>query len=420
MVSSSVAGGKFAIVAVACCIWLVIFASCKEISEFSINERQKGGDIYPYGRHMLENGLGKTPPMGWNSWRHFKCNVTEKIVRETADAIVARGLHKLGYVYINIDNCWAKKKRDQEGKLVARYSRFPSGMKAVSDYVHSKGLKFGIYSDAGKYTCHKAQPGSLGHEEVDAYTFASWEVDYLKYAYCYNQDIKPELRYSVMRDALLKTGRPIFFSLCEWGKDHPALWANKVGNSWRTTRDMKARWHSITTRADLNNIWAKYAGPGGWNDPDILDVGNVNLTPAEARSHFSLWALMKAPLLIGCDVRNMDNETFEILSNRNLIAINQDKLGIQGRKVSRKGHLEVWASPLAYERIAVVMWNRGKVGANITTMWEDIGLESNRVVQVRDIWKYEELSPSYVGSLTAEVGPHDCKAYILLKESSND
>uniref|UniRef100_A0A0D6R6Z2 Alpha-galactosidase n=1 Tax=Araucaria cunninghamii TaxID=56994 RepID=A0A0D6R6Z2_ARACU len=410
---SVIAAFTFLTIFLAAYIQLVSFGYCHNISL----DGSVGDDIFSHTRHMLENGLGQTPPMGWNSWNTFRCNVTEKIVRETADAIVATGLDKLGYVYINLDDCWAEKKRDKEGKLVARASKFPSGIKALADYIHSKGLKFGIYSDAGKYTCSRTQPGSLGHEELDAMTFASWGVDYLKYDNCYSKHILPQVRYSRMRDALLKTGRPIFYSLCEWGKLHPALWGKKVGNSWRTTGDIKGTWHSITTRADLNNKWAKYAGPGGWNDPDMLEVGNVNLTIPESRSHFALWALMKAPLLTGCDVRNMDKTTLEILSSKDLIFINQDKLGIQGRKVSRKRHVEVWAGPLAYERLVVVMWNRGKVGKNITAEWKDIGLKSNLVVQVRDAWKREELSPSYVGSLTAEVGPRDSKMYILLKES---
>ncbi|KAH9306868.1 hypothetical protein KI387_011272, partial [Taxus chinensis] len=294
-------------------------------------------------RNLLQNGLARTPPMGWNSWNHFGCNINEKVIKETADALVSTGFNKLGYEYVNIDDCWGELKRDENGRLVPRASTFPSGIKALSDYMHNKGLKLGIYSDAGYYTCSKKQPGSLGYEQTDADTFAEWGVDYLKYDNCNTDGSKPEVRYPVMRDALLKTGRPIVYSLCEWGRDHPAQWADKVGHSWRTTQDINNSWISISSRADQNNKWAKYAGPGGWNDPDMLEVGNGNVTREEYRSHFSLWALMKAPLLIGCDVRSMTPGTLAILGNAEVIAVNQDPLGVQGKKVSKFDSLEVWA-----------------------------------------------------------------------------
>ncbi|KAH9329379.1 hypothetical protein KI387_001487, partial [Taxus chinensis] len=287
----------------------------------------------------------------WNSWNHYGCNINEHIVRATADALVSSGLSKMGYTYVNIDDCWAELKRDNNDRLVPSRSKFPSGIKALSDYVHSKGLKLGIYSDAGYYTCQK-QPGSLGHEQVDADTFAFWGVDYLKYDNCYNDGSKPEARYPKMRDALLRTGRPIFYSLCEWGVDVPATWAPKIGSSWRTTGDIEDKWESVISRADLNDKFAPYARPGGWNDPDMLEVGNGHMTMDEYGSHFSIWALMKAPLLIGCDVTSMNKGTSRILSNQEVIAVNQDHKGIQGRKVSKQGDLEVWAGPLSNNRIA--------------------------------------------------------------------
>eukprot|EP01018_Ginkgo_biloba_P017177 Gb_38041 [translate_table: standard] len=369
-----------------------------------------------FGRDLLQNGLARTPPMGWNSWNHFGCNINENIIRETADALVSTGLSKLGYEYVNIDDCWAELNRDQHGRLVARASQFPSGIKALADYVHSKGLKLGIYSDAGYYTCQK-QPGSLGHEQADADTFAAWGVDYLKYDNCYNDGSKPEDRYPKMRDALLRTGRPIFFSLCEWGVDVPATWAPEIGSSWRTTGDIEDKWESIISRADQNNAWAHYARPGGWNDPDMLEVGNGHMTGEEYGSHFSIWALMKAPLLIGCDVRSMTKVTYRILSNREVIEVNQDPLGIQGQKVSKQGDLEVWAGPLSNNRVAVILWNRSSSRATITANWKDIGLKPSAVVRVRNLWRHRVLTGSHQGSLTASVKPHACK--ILEKEGKD-
>eukprot|EP00249_Psilotum_nudum_P008602 c21397_g2_i1 orf=3-842(-) len=236
------------------------------------------------GRNMLANGLGRTPAMGWNNYNHFNWSINEELIRATADAMVSTGLAALGYEYICIDDLWAEQSRNSEGYLVPRKDEFPSGMRALADYIHGKGLKFGIYSDAGYLTCQK-QPGSLGHEEQDASTFASWGVDYLKYDNCNSNGIPPEKRYPAMRDALLKTGRPIYFALCEWGQDNPATWAPKVGNSWRTTGDITDNWNKITSIADETDKWAAYAGPGGWNDPDMLEVGNGALTTEEYRSH---------------------------------------------------------------------------------------------------------------------------------------
>ncbi|GLJ35473.1 hypothetical protein SUGI_0713450 [Cryptomeria japonica] len=338
--------------------------------------------------------LARTPPMGWNSWNHFGCNVNENIIRETADAFISTGLSKLGYKYINIDDCWAEFERDKSGKIVPRASTFPSAIRALADYVHEKGLK-------------------LGFEENDAHTFAEWGIDYLKYDNCFDDGSKPESRYPRMKDALLKTGRPIFYSVCEWGVDNPATWAPNVGNSWRTTTDIENKWESIISRADQNNNWADYAGPGGWNDPDMLEVGNGNMTKEEHSSHFSIWALMKAPLLIGCDVRSLNNRTLKILSNEEVIAVNQDTLGIQGRKVSQQANLEVWAGPLANRRISVILWNRSLSRATITVHWKDIGLHPSVTAKVRNLWRHRDLAALHKGSLTASVKPHACKMYIL-------
>lgn len=364
-------------------------------------------------RSMLSNGLGMTPPMGWNSWNHFGCNIDEKMIRETADALVSTGLSKLGYEYVNIDDCWAEISRDDKGNLVPKKSTFPSGIKALADYVNKKGLKLGIYSDAGYFTCSRRMPGSLGYEEQDAKTFASWGIDYLKYDNCNNDGSKPTQRYPVMTRALMKAGRPIFFSLCEWGDMHPAEWGAPLGNSWRTTNDISDNWESMISRADQNEIYAEYARPGGWNDPDMLEVGNGGMTKDEYIVHFSLWAISKAPLLLGCDIRNMTRETMDIITNKEVIAVNQDPYGFQAKKVRMEGDQEIWSAPLSGYKIAVVLLNRGPVRYSTTARWDDIGLDPKTVVQARDLWEHKTLKTTFVGNLTATLRPHSCKLYVL-------
>ncbi|KAA8533984.1 hypothetical protein F0562_031501 [Nyssa sinensis] len=376
-------------------------------------------DTSKYGILQLNNGLARTPQMGWNSWNFFACNINETVIKETADALISTGLADLGYVYVNIDDCWSAITRNSKGQLVPDPKAFPSGIKALADYVHGKGLKLGIYSDAGIFTC-EVRPGSLYHENDDAMLFASWGVDYLKYDNCFNLGIKPEERYPPMRDALNATGHSVFYSICEWGVDDPALWAGKVGNSWRTTDDINDAWASMTTIADLNDKWAAYAGPGGWNDPDMLEVGNGGMTYQEYRSHFSIWALMKAPLLIGCDVRNMTAETLEIISNKEVIAVNQDLLGVQGRKVYVAGTddcLQVWAGPLSGHRLVVACWNRCSKAATITAGWDALGLESCTRVSIRDLWKHKDVAGDVVASFSARVDAHDCEMYIFTPQT---
>ncbi|CAN1166950.1 unnamed protein product [Linum perenne] len=317
--------------------------------------------------------------------------------------MVSSGLAALGYQYINLDDAWAQHQRDPQGNLVADAATFPSGIKALADYVHSKGLKLGIYSDAGNLTCSKLQPGSLGYEEQDAKTFASWGIDFLKYDNCHDNGLTPRVRYPVMSKALMNTGRSIFFSLCEWGRDDPATWAPAIGNSWRTTGDISDKWEKMVHRADENDKWASYAGPGGWNDPDMLEVGNGGMTTAEYIAHFSIWALAKSPLIIGCDVRAMSNETYQILSNSEVIAVNQDQLGVQGRKV--------WAGPLSNNRVAVVLWNKGSSRATVTAPFSDIGLRSD-LADARDLWAHSTI-PSVKEQISADLDSHACKMYIL-------
>ncbi|VAI17068.1 unnamed protein product [Triticum turgidum subsp. durum] len=391
-----------------------------------------------------KNLLGRTPQMGWNSWNHFGCKIDEVIIRKIADAMVDTGLAKLGYEYINLgnrfaflarfgfppfqlfmfrneacnihsgyicfetaDDCWASHDRDSQGNLAANGTAFPSGMRALADYVHGKGLKLGLYGDAGRL-----QPGSLGYEDQDARTLAAWGIDYLKYDNCNNQNISPLTRYNRMSEALMNSGRDVFFSLCEWGVDDPATWAGSFANSWRTTEDIKNTWESMTDNADKNDKWAPYAGPGGWNDPDMLEVGNGGMTIEEYRSHFSIWALVKAPLILGCDISSMSAETKEIITNQNVIAVNQDKLGVQGRKVQQDGDLEVWAGRLSRGRVALVLWNRGPAEASITASWSNIGLNQSAVVDAHDLWT-DEVTSSMQGNLTNKMDSHACKMYVL-------
>ena len=348
--------------------------------------------------------------MGWNSWNHFHCNINQRVIEETADVIVNLGLDKLGYKYVNIDDCWAKN-RDANGIIQPDPDAFPD-FQGMIDYIHSKGLLFGLYSDSGYKTC-AGRPGSLGYEEEDAKTYAGWKVDYLKYDNCNNDAGLPITRYFDMGDALNKTGRPIFYSLCEWGVDDPSKWGSKIGNSWRTTGDIQDNWESMISRADENNQWASYAGPGGWNDPDMLEIGNGNMKTIEYETHMSLWCLMKSPLLIGCDLDNIDNDTLRILTNPEVIAVNQDKLGIQGKVLRAIGTNEVWGGPLEGGNFTVILLNRGDVEASITANWIDLGLDVNQSVMVRDLWQMKDMG-MMKGSVTATVPSHGVKMFKMV------
>jgi alpha-galactosidase len=314
--------------------------------------------------------LARTPPMGWNSWNHYGCAIDEALVRRTADALVANGMREAGYAYVNIDDCW-QGERDADGFLQPDPQRFPSGIKALADYVHARGLKLGIYSDAGAKTCG-GRAGSQGHEYQDALQFARWEVDYLKYDWCNTgtgtAQRNPREAYTTMRDALRAAGRPIVFSVCEWGDSKPWEWAPEIGHLWRTTGDIVNCWncelgHGNWTSFGILNILdkqaglRKYAGPGAWNDPDMMEVGNLP-TLAENRSHFALWAMLAAPLIAGTDVIAMKPEIAAILTNPRLVAIDQDPLGLQGFAWVRTPELEVWARPLAGDRWAIAVLNR--------------------------------------------------------------
>jgi alpha-galactosidase len=361
------------------------------------------------------NGLALTPPMGWNSWNKFACNVDEALIRGAADAMVASGMKAAGYQYVVIDDCWHGA-RDEHGDIQANPQRFPSGIKALADYVHSKGLKFGIYSDAGRRTCEK-KPGSQGHEFQDAKQYAAWGVDYLKYDWCDTFTRNAEEAYTLMSDALRETGRPIVFSICEWGRSKPWLWAGPVGNLWRTTGDIHDAWkgaeghgHGMLDILDLQVGIESYAGPGHWNDPDMLEVGNGGMTESEYRAHFSLWALLAAPLMAGNDLANMDAATKAILLNREIIAIDQDTLGRQASRVQKNGDAEVWARPLADGGRAVLFLNRGTQPMDIAVDWTALGYPSTLSVTVRDVWAAKTL-PRAKGRIGANVKPHDVVVY---------
>ena len=361
--------------------------------------------------YSLDNGLARTPPMGWNSWNKFACDVNEQLIRETADAMVTSGMKDAGYVYLVIDDCW-QIDRDAQGNILPDPHRFPSGMKALADYVHSRGLKFGLYSDAGTLTCQK-RPGSRGYEFQDARQYAAWGVDYLKYDWCSTGTQNAPASYSIMRDALLKAGRPIVFSICEWGTSKPWLWAKDVGNLWRTTGDIQDCWDckrdwggmGVVHILDLQDGLESYAGPGHWNDPDMLEVGNEGMTITEYRAHFSLWCILAAPLMAGNDLRNMPNEVKEILTNREVIAVDQDSLGMQGRRVKRHGDREVWAKQLADGGRAVVLFNRGPKSQEISVSWTEIGYPQHVAAQVRDLWAHKDLG-KLTGKFSAEVPSH--------------
>lgn len=338
---------------------------------------------------ILNNGLALTPPMGWNSWNHFGCNVSESLIRETADSMAANGMRDAGYRYVVIDDCW-QVSRTADGIIVADPARFPHGIQALADYVHGKGLRFGIYTDAGTKTC-QGRPGTYGHEEQDARTYASWHVDYVKEDWCNATGLDAPTQYAKFRDALAHSGRPIVLSICEWGHNQPWDWAPSVGNLWRTTDDIEDRWPSMLANLDISAQHSTIARPGAWNDPDMLEVGNGGMTDAEYRAHFSMWAMMAAPLLAGNDLRNMSAATKAILLNPEVIAVDQDSLGAQGVIVwEPTPDLQVWSRKLRDGGIALALLNRSTVAAKISANFWRAGLHVDSAA-VRDLWTHADL-----------------------------
>jgi alpha-galactosidase len=359
----------------------------------------------PSLHEVPDNGLARTPPMGWNSWNKFAGRVNDEDVREMADAMASNGMKAAGYQYINIDDTW-QGSRDTQGNITPN-KKFPD-MKALAGYVHSKGLKIGIYSSPGPNTC-AGYEGSFGHEEQDARTYAAWGFDYLKYDWCGDRNIytDEDMRavYQIMGDALRKAGRPIVYSLCQYGRDDVWKWGPEVGgNLWRTTGDIRDTWDSTTKIGFSQGDLAPWAGPGHWNDPDMLEIGNGGMNDDEYKTHMSLWSILAAPLLAGNDLRSMAPDTLEILTNSEVIAIDQDKEGKEGQRVSKSGDQEVWAKPLSDGGQAIGLFNRGSAPAQITVSWSAVSL-SSAPTHLRDLWTHKDL-PVATSEYSATVPAH--------------
>jgi len=355
--------------------------------------------------------------MGWNSWNAFNMGINETVIKATADQMVTNGMRDAGYVYLNLDDGW-QISRDAKGEIQAAPDQFPSGMKALGDYLHSKGLKFGIYTCAGDLTCGK-RPGSKGHEKQDTATYASWGVDYIKVDWCSTDGLKSQTQYALFRDGIKASGRPMILSLCNWGVDKPSLWGRQMGQLWRTTGDLLPCWDcktdwggsGIISILDQQIGLESYAGPGGWNDPDMLQVGNGALTLEESRSHFNLWCVLAAPLIAGNKLTHMKPEVREILLNQEAIAVDQDPLGKEGTRIKSFGDgREVWAKPLSGGAWAVCLFNRGSTSANVEVLWADLGLKEERM-KVRDLWARRDLGVFDKG-YSVSVLPHGT---VLLK-----
>ncbi|MCW3092608.1 MAG: alpha-galactosidase [Ferruginibacter sp.] len=390
------------------------------------------GNNYIQNYHKFE-GLALTPPMGWNSWNKFACNVDEKLIREIADAMISSGMKDAGYTYINIDDCWHGD-RDSKGFIHPDPKRFPSGMKALADYIHSKSLKIGIYSDAGSQTCG-GRPGSRGFEFQDAMTYAGWGIDYLKYDWCNTEGLKAEGAYKTITAALRKAGRPIVLSICEWGNDIPWIWGQSVGHLWRTTGDIyncfdciidHGTWKAwgVMQILDKQEGLRKYAGPGHWNDPDMLEIGNGGFAPGENRAHFTMWSMLAAPLIAGNDLRTMSKEIKEVLTNKEVIAVNQDALGIQGFKWMVKDSVETWCKPLKNDEWAICFLNRSTRPKAIKFDWKkqevtdtiflkQLNAAAN-VYNLKDLWTGKNAGNTQK-ELDTILPPHDVLMFRLSK-----
>jgi alpha-galactosidase len=368
--------------------------------------------------------------MGWNSYNTFCCEPTEALIREVAEALVDSGLRDAGYVYVNIDDGWMAKERGPDGQLRPHPDKFPGGLRAVTDYLHARGLKAGIYLGAGQRT-YGDYPGSLGHEADDARLIAEAGFDYLKYDYRALDDDPPRAsvadEYRLMRSCLEEAGRPMVFSICEHGRSAPWEWGRSCGHLWRTTPDIKDGWEGPITWGfgclsvlDRSGGRPEHAGPGGWNDLDMLIVGlngkigwqGPGCTEAEYRSHFALWCLSASPLLIGCDPRTMDDVSRRILMNRDLITANQDSLGVQGRPLRREGGLELWKKALSGGAMAVGLFNRRSESASISADREELGIPTDGEFILRDAWSgNQEFLRG--GSLSCRVEAHDIAVFII-------
>jgi alpha-galactosidase len=371
-------------------------------------------------------GLALTPPMGWNSWNTFQTNISEQLVKDIADSMVANGMRDAGYTYIVLDDGWMSMQRDTvTGNLIPDPKKFPHGIKALADFVHSKGLKFGLYNCAGTKTC-AGYPGTRGYEYQDARFYASLDVDYLKFDWCSSDGLNAQESYATMSNALFVAKRPVIFSLCEWGNNKPWEWAAKDGELWRTTGDIgnyfdtvkdTGGWkpNPVTKIIDLEADLRKYAGPGHWNDPDMLEVGN-GMKEGEDRAHFSMWCMLAAPLIAGNDIRKISAATRNILTNKDAIAINQDALGVQALKYASKDSLETWVKPLSNGDWAVCFLNRSAQPQKINFNWKNETvndtLSSKQLnttadtYKITDVWTKKNLSTT-AKPLNAVVPSHD-------------
>lgn len=364
------------------------------------------------------DSLAQTPPMGWNSWNKFGCDVSEKLMKEMADVMVESGMKDAGYEYIVIDDCW-QIGRDSLGNIIPDPERFPNGVKALADYIHSKGLKLGIYSCAGSYTC-QGRPGSRGYQFQDARQYAAWGIDYLKYDWCSNEGQNARAAYQTMSDAIKLSGRPIVFSICEWGENEPWKWGKGIGHMWRVTPDIrdcyqcKFDWGGVGV-LDIIDIMADlypYAGPGHWNDAEMLEVGNGGMNKEEYKTHFFMWCMLATPLMAGNDLRKMDADTKEILTNKEVIAVNQDKLGEQARRFMDMGEKEIWAKPLANGELAVCFLNRTESVWKLDYDWhkqtiyfaDEVNIHKKEY-KIRDLWKHQDIGTTKAHT-QYEIAPH--------------
>lgn len=358
--------------------------------------------------------LAAVPPMGWNSWNQVRCyDLTEEVVRSTADAIVSLGLREAGYQYVVVDDCWQAPTRDAAGLLQADPDRFPSGIEALAEYVHDLELDFGLYLAPGTKTCAMTyddypgeQLGSLGHETDDAQLIAKWGVDYLKYDWCgadENDGLERVAAFTQMRDELHSTGRPIVYSISEYGATQPWTWAPGIANLWRTTSDILPIWGVIAAIIDSQSELHPFSGPGGWNDPDMLQVGNGPLSDVENRSHFTMWAMLAAPLMLGTDLAAASPDLISVITNDEVIAIDQDPLGQQAQRIRSDSETQVWARPLDGGEFAVALLNSGETPVEITASLEEVGATEGSWT-ARDLWSHEDLGP--VSQLTSVVEPH--------------
>src|SRR2546425_2817710 len=342
------------------------------------------------GLGRLRDGLAPTPPMGWNPWNRFQGKIDERLLIESAEALVESGLRDSGYRYVVTDDCWESPSRAPDGALVADPDRFPHGMRALADRVQALGLKLGIYTDAGTRTCQEL-PGSLGYEFRDARSFAEWGADYVKVDWCNTNGLGPRAVYAKWALAIHAARRPMVLSICEWGRSHPWEWAGGIGHLWRTSWDIQDTWESLLAIVERQARLHPYAGPDHWNDPDMLEVGNGGMSDTEYRAQFSLWAVLAAPLMAGNDVREMRGEIRDLLTAPEVIAIDQDALGRQGRRVRAADGAEVWVRELERGARAVALFNRGDAAREIVAGWMELGWSDDVRAVVRDLWERREV-----------------------------